>query len=98
LKQLRASNLPHDDQPLHLSSPRLPDMGQIDIIQRDFCSFTEHIFFNELMVYLIGIDTYALQEANLMLLQKMPLRQVEPEDVVAIGGATMPVWRFCSIS
>ena len=33
-----------------------------------------------------------------MWLQKIPLRQVEPEDVVTTGGGRMPVWRFCSIS
>ena len=36
VKQLRASVLPPDDAPLYLRSPRLPDVGQVDLIRRGF--------------------------------------------------------------
>ena len=40
VKQLRASVLPPDDAPLYLRSPRLPDVGQVDLIRRGFREFS----------------------------------------------------------
>ena len=61
VKQLRASVLTHDDATLYLRSPRLPDVGQVDLISRGFREFSEQAGFHDMMAYPTRADTKTLQ-------------------------------------
>lgn len=86
VKQLRASVLPPDDAPLYLRSPRLPDVGQVDLIRRGFREFSERAGFHDMMAYPMRADTTTLQQAYLNWLQNVPLGRRETEDVVITHG------------
>lgn len=60
VKQLRASVLPSDDAPLYLRSPRLPDLGQVELIRRRFRDFSEQAGFHDMMAYPTRADTTTL--------------------------------------
>lgn len=72
VKQLRASVLPPDDAPLYLRSPRLPDVGQVDLIRRGFREFSERAGFYDMMAYPTRADTTTLQQAYLKLVATCP--------------------------
>jgi DNA-binding transcriptional MocR family regulator len=86
VKQLRASVLPPDDAPLYLRSPRLPDVGQVELIRRGFREFSERAGFHDMMAYPTRADTTTLQQAYLNWLQHVPLGRRETEDVVITHG------------
>lgn len=86
VKQLRASVLPRDDAPLYLRSPRLPDVGQVDLIRRGFREFSEHAGFHGMMAYPTRANTTALQQAYLNWLKHVPLGRCGAEDVVITHG------------
>ena len=91
VKQLRASVLPPDDAPLYLRSPRLPDVGQVDLIRRGFRDFSEQSGFHDMMAYPTRAETTTLQQAYLNWLKYVPLGRCGPEDVVISHGGNMPV-------
>ena len=86
VKQLRASVLPPDDAPLYLRSPRLPDVGQVDLIRRGFRDFSEQAGFHDMMAYPTRAETTTLQQAYLNWLKYVPLGRCGPEDVVISHG------------
>jgi DNA-binding transcriptional MocR family regulator len=86
VKQLRASVLPSDDAPFYLRSPRLPDVGQVDLIRRRFLEFCEQAGFHDMMAYPTRADTTTLQQAYLNWLKYFPLGRCGPEDVVISHG------------
>ena len=96
VKQLRASVLPPDDAPLYLRSPRLPDVGQVDLIRRGFCEFSEQAGFHDMMAYPTRADTTTLQQAYLNWLKYVPLGHCGPVDVVISHGGNRPVSRSLS--
>ena len=75
VKQLRASVLPPDDAPLYLRSPRLPDLGQVDLIRLGFRDFSDQAGFHDMMAYPTRADTTTLQQAYLNWLKHVPLGQ-----------------------
>lgn len=73
-------------QTMYLRSPRLPDIGQVDILRLGFVEFANAAGFDELMAYPTRADTYGLQESYLSYFDDVPLGYVEPDDVVITHG------------
>ena len=71
---------------MYLRSPRLPDIGQVDILRLGFVEFANAAGFDELMSYPTRADNYDLQAEYLRYFADVPLGYVEPDDVVITHG------------
>lgn len=86
VRRFKAAVIKSSVRTMYLRSPRLPDIGQVDILRLGFVEFANSAGFDELMAYPTRADTYDLQSAYLSYFDDVPLGYVEPDDVVITHG------------